>query len=98
MAMDDYGYESEHSQGLGTAYGEDTYSPSSSTTFERRSRRPSTVLAIRYDDREGLYALGVLPRPYYPRPYHRKPKPDPFPHSPEPVTFAPPPPPRYYWE
>jgi hypothetical protein len=98
--MDDYGYAPSprrHRQGLGTEYGHDTYSPSTTTSFTRASRRPRAMLAIRYDDREGLIALGVLPRPY-PRPYYYpKPKPDPFPHSPDPVTFAPPPP-RYYWE
>jgi hypothetical protein len=88
-----------HRQGLGTEYGHSTYSPSTSTTFTRASRRPSALLALRYDDREGLIALGVLPRPV-PRPYYYnppRPRPDPFPYTPEPVTFAPPPPP-YYWE
>lgn len=91
--------ERRHRQGLGTQYGQDTYSPTTSTTFVRATRRPTALLAIRYDDREGLIALGVLPRPYQPpRPYYRrKPLPDPFPRSPEPVTFAPPPP-RYDWE
>jgi len=84
-----------HRQGIGTEYGDDTYSPATSTSFTRDSSRPRAVLAVRYDDREGLIALGVLPRPH-PRPYYH-PKPDPFPNSPEPVTFAPPPP-RYYWE
>ncbi len=93
---DDYAPR-RHRQGLGTEYGYDTYSPSTSTTFVRASRRPQTVLAVRYDDREGLIALGVLPRPYYPPPQYYPPRPDPFPHSPEPVTFAPPPP-KYYWE
>jgi hypothetical protein len=89
-----------YSQGLGTEYGRQTHSPATRTTFTRRSRRPSAVLAIRYDDREGLYAKGVLPRPIWPRPYYERPeKPNPFPSSPEPVTFAPPPPPRYdYWD
>lgn len=88
------------SQGLGTEYGQQTYSPSTRTTFTRSSRRPSAILAVRYDDREGLYAKGVLPRPTRPHPYYRRPgRPEPFPQSPEPVTFAPPPPPRYdYWE
>ncbi len=88
------------SQGLGTEYGRQTYSPSSRTTFTRSARRPSAILAVRYDDREGLLAKGVLPRPTRPRPYYqRRSRPEPFPQSPEPVTFAPPPPPRYdYWE
>ena len=88
--------EMEDSQGLGTEYGETTYAPSTQTTFRRASTRPHAILAMRYDDRAGLIALGVLPRP---RPqYHRYPKPNPFPGSPEPVSFAPPPPPRQWWE
>ncbi len=85
----------KRSQNLGTQYGEDTYSPSTNTHFERRStRRPDALLAVRYDDRQGLIARGVLPRP---RPQHRPSRrPNPFPNSPEP-GFAPPPP-SYYWE
>jgi hypothetical protein len=89
-----------HRQGIGTEYGHDTYSPSERTSFTRRnSGRPSAILAVRYDDREGLMALGVVPRPRPPRPIyrHRPPKPDPFPRSPEP-GYAPPPPPAYYWD
>jgi hypothetical protein len=91
-------YESESSvddyeQGLGTRYGDDTYSPSTRTTFTRASRRPTAVMAVRYDDREGLYRLGVLPRPRR----YRYSDPEPFPNSPEPVRFAPPPP-RQWWE
>ncbi len=79
-------------QGLGTQYGEDTYSPSTNTRFIRRHRRhPNATMAIRYDDRQGLIARGVLPRPapYY---SHPKPVPNPFPATP---GFAPPPP-GYY--
>lgn len=83
-------YESEESaaQGLGTGYGEDTYSPATNTYFKRGSRRPNVVLSVRYDDKEGLYALGVLPTPLRYRP---NPRPEPFPETP---IFAPPPPPR----
>lgn len=83
-----------HSQSLGTQYGDETYSPSSSTKFERRNRRrPDAMLAIRYDDYHGLVHLGVLPRP---EPHYRDPEPEPFPGSPR-GQFAPPPPP-YYWD
>ena len=75
-------------QGIGTGYGEDTYSPSTSTQFVRASRRPNAVLSVRYDDRAGLIARGVLPRPYR---YRRPVRPEPFPETP---VFAPPPPPR----
>jgi hypothetical protein len=83
------------SQNLGTQYGDDTYSPAERTQFVRSSsKRPNALLAARYDDREGLIARGVLPRPW-PR-YRPSPVPNPFPASPEP-GFAPPPP-RYDWE
>ncbi len=88
---DDY---DDSSQGLGTGYGYDTYSPSTSTYFTRGSKRPAAVLAVRYDDRSGLYAKGVLPVPR-PEPYRYRPqRPEPFPETP---TFAPPPPPKW-WE
>jgi len=89
-------------QGIGTGYGEDQYSPATSTSFERRnSRRPDARLQLYYDDREGLIARGVIPRPYYPPPPPPYPYPEPYPY-PDPYPyydpgFAPPPPP-YYWE
>ena len=85
--------DGDYEQGLGTAYGDDTYSPSSQTTFSRASRRPSAVMTVRYDDRDGLYRLGVLPQYRY----YRNSTPEPFPESSEPVSFAPPPP-RRWWE
>jgi hypothetical protein len=83
-------YESAEAsgQGLGTGYGEDTYSPATNTYFKRSSRRPNVVLSVRYDDKEGLYARGVLPAPLRYRP---APRPEPFPETP---AFAPPPPRR----
>lgn len=90
-------YEMDESavQGLGTGYGDDTYSPSTSTTFYRDASRPNVVLSARYDDRQGLYDRGVLPYPN-PRPYRYNPpvRPEPFPETP---AFAPAPPPRW-WE
>jgi hypothetical protein len=83
-------------QGIGTGYGEDQYSPASETSFERRNkRRPDARLKLYYDDREGLIARGVIPRPYYPPPPPPYPYPEPYPYY-DP-GFAPPPPP-YYWE
>jgi hypothetical protein len=86
-------YESEsaapRSQGLGTGYGQSTYSPVTTTQFVRRSsRRPDALLSIRYDDRQGLIDSGVLPAPYH-RPLHPVPHPFPSVHP----QFAPPPPP-----
>lgn len=45
--------------GLGTEFGEEHASPVESTRFERASARPEAVLTFRYDDREGLVALGI---------------------------------------
>ncbi len=45
--------------GLGTEFGEEHASRVESTTFERASPRPEAVLTLRYDDREGLVALGI---------------------------------------
>lgn len=86
----------DRGQGIGTGYGEDQYSPATSTRFERRNKsRPDARLKLFYDDREGLIARGVIPRPYYPPPPPPYPYPEPYPYY-EP-GFAPPPPP-YYWE
>jgi hypothetical protein len=45
--------------GLGTEFGEEHLSRVVSTSFERASARPEAVLTFRYDDREGLLALGI---------------------------------------
>ena len=45
--------------GLGTEFGEEHASHVEQTTFERASARPDAVLTFRYDDREGLLALGI---------------------------------------
>jgi hypothetical protein len=46
--------------GLGTEFGERRYSSVDYTTFQRASAStPSTVVELRYNDREGLIALGV---------------------------------------
>jgi hypothetical protein len=45
--------------GLGTEFGEEHASRVESATFERASARPEAVLTFRYDDREGLLALGI---------------------------------------
>lgn len=53
-------------QGLGTQYGEQRHQPISERSFERASSTPSQTLVLRYDDRAGLRARGVLPRPSRP--------------------------------
>jgi len=45
--------------GLGTEFGEEHESPVQRVSFDRASTRPDALLAVRYDDREGLLAAGV---------------------------------------
>ncbi len=45
--------------GLATEFGERRTSYAESVTFDRQSSRPAAVLSVRYDDREGLLALGI---------------------------------------
>jgi hypothetical protein len=50
----------ESRPGLGTAFGERDLSPASHVRFERaRPGSPDHVLAVRYNDRPGLLALGI---------------------------------------
>jgi hypothetical protein len=58
---------------IGTGHGRREYSPVERVEFERASDRPDQRVVIRYDRRENLVAMGVLPRS--PR-WH---DPDPFP-------------------
>ena len=51
-------------QRLGTGHGAREWSPVGRTGFERASRHPAQVSELRYDDIDGLVAMGVLPRPY----------------------------------
>jgi hypothetical protein len=67
------------SPSLGTGHGEREYSYSAKTGFERESSQPDEVIAIRYDSRDNLIALGVIPRPA-PQP-QPQPHPRPFPDS-----------------
>lgn len=61
-------------QSIGTAHGQREHSQVSRTHFERASRHPAEVVSLRYDRRENLIALGVIPaRPTWPR------HPNPFP-------------------
>jgi hypothetical protein len=45
--------------GLGTEFGEEHDSRVTEVPFERATVRPEAVLAMRYDDRAGLLALGI---------------------------------------
>jgi hypothetical protein len=63
---------------LGTGHGEREGSWVGHTTFERRSERPDELIRIRYDSRENLIAMGILPTTTVP------PRPNPFPGAPHP--------------
>ncbi len=61
---------------LGTGHGRGEYSPVEQVAFQRASTQPDELIAIRYERREALVAMGVLPEPRlrrWPR------QPDPFP-------------------
>jgi len=60
---------------LGTGHGRDEASYATRVAFERASSAPAEVLAVRYDRREALVSMGVLPRESY---YARR-GPQPFP-------------------
>lgn len=68
---------------LGTGHGRSEHSPVSSTPFVRAHATPDEVIAIHYDSRDNLIAMGVIPAP---RP---APRPNPFPGV---VGFVPDPP------
>jgi hypothetical protein len=72
---------------LGTSYGESLSSSAQEVPFERASRtEPAALIALRYDDRDGLLARGIAVDPPRPRPVCG---PQPFPRN---GRFAPPPP------
>ena len=71
--------------GLGTQYGEHRYSPVSEVAFQRASSAPVSVLAVYYDNREGLARRGIVPPAYHPG------QPEPFPAWSD-RRYAPPPP------
>ncbi len=66
---------------LGTGHGRGEYSPVEQVAFERASARPDEVVAIRYERRESLVAMGVLPATR-----HGLRNPDPFPGA---LSFVP---------
>jgi hypothetical protein len=63
---------------LGTGHGARESAPISHTTFERRAERPDEVIRIRYDSRENLIAMGIVPTQAVP------PRPNPFPGAVQP--------------
>jgi len=58
-------------QRLGTGHGRNERSPTSYTDFERAQSMPNELIAIHYDSRDNLIAMGVIPTP--------RAVPDPFP-------------------
>ena len=48
---------------IGTGYGRDERSYVQTTRFERESATPNETIAIHYDRRENLIAMGILPPP-----------------------------------
>ena len=66
---------------LGTGHGRSEESRVTVTTFERATSNPAETVAIQYDRRENLLAMGVIPQytPYIAR------NPNPFPG----MRFAP---------
>ncbi|MEZ5705820.1 MAG: hypothetical protein R3E56_11390 [Burkholderiaceae bacterium] len=65
--------ESAAAPRLGTGHGAREIDSIGHTTFERRSARPDEIVRIRYDSRENLIAMGVIPARAVP------PRPNPFP-------------------
>jgi hypothetical protein len=67
---------------LGTGHGRSEESNVTVVQFERATSYPSETVAIQYDRRDNLLAMGVLPRP---APYYANREPNPFPG----MRFAP---------
>ncbi len=61
---------------LGTGHGRGEYSPVEQVEFVRASSRPDETIAIRYERRETLVAMGAIPEPKF---RFRSRQPDPFP-------------------
>lgn len=61
---------------LGTGHGRGEYSPVEQVEFQRAGKRPDETIAIRYERRETLVAMGVLPS--WPRHWPER-EPEPFP-------------------
>lgn len=67
---------------LGTGHGRSEESHVTTVAFERATDSPAETVAVQYDRRENLIAIGVLPPPYY----ARRTQADPFPGD---LRFAP---------
>ena len=88
QAMD----EARARPGLGTEFGESRSSGVSETTFTRASfGTPTSSVAVWYNDRAGLLAMGVPVDSPCPSEVWRRTTANPFPASPHPASFATPP-------
>lgn len=88
--------EDEAVNQLGTEYGESTFSPVEEVTFKRKHRRkPDQLLVLHYDSMDGLRARGIV----FDEPHHREPLRT-WDREPRPRDgrFAPPPPPKDWWQ
>lgn len=65
------GDAAEAGQDLGTGHGDRERDRVGKTDFERRSQRPDDIVRIRYDSRENLIAMGVIPAYQHPIREHR---------------------------
>jgi hypothetical protein len=54
---------SSREQSIGTGHGRNERSVTSYTDFERAQSTPNELIAIHYDSRDNLIAMGVIPRP-----------------------------------
>jgi hypothetical protein len=68
---------------LGTGHGRSETSYVTQVAFERDTRQPAQIVSVRYDRRDNLVAMGVLPPPW---PSYAERTPSPFPGS---LRFAP---------
>jgi hypothetical protein len=82
---DDAGAGMRAESRLGTGHGRSETSRVTYTDFERARPSPDEVITIRYDSRENLLAMGVIPR-------HRAPAPVPSPFPNSQLGFVPDPP------
>jgi hypothetical protein len=69
-------------ESLGTGHGEREWSHARQVAFQRDSRHPVEVTALRYDSHPNLVAMGVIARPYHR--HHEAPEPFPIGFVPDP--------------
>lgn len=79
------GLDAEAGSRLGTQYGEYRHSPTVEVPFERASGEPAAIMAVYYDDAQGLARRGIIAQPYAPT------RPAPFPAMSD-RRYTPPPP------